>query len=54
MRTDAGLALIERPGKLGLGTAYQTAFRQVLDEGGDDCVVTMDADFSHDPATSPR
>jgi glycosyltransferase involved in cell wall biosynthesis len=28
--------LIERTGKLGLGTAYQTAFRQVLAEGGDD------------------
>ena len=53
MRTDAGLALIERTGKLGLGTAYQTAFRQVLTEGGDDCVVTMDADFSHDPAAVP-
>jgi dolichol-phosphate mannosyltransferase len=53
MRTDSGLALIERTGKLGLGTAYQTAFRHVLAEGGDDCVVTMDADFSHDPAAVP-
>jgi len=53
MRTDAGLALIERPGKRGLGTAYQTAFRHVLAEGGDDCLVTMDADFSHDPAAVP-
>ena len=53
MRTDAGMGLIERTGKLGLGTAYQTAFRQVLAEGGDDCVVTMDADFSHDPAAVP-
>ena len=53
MRTDARLALIERTGKQGLGTAYQTAFRRVLAEGGDDCIVTMDADFSHDPAAVP-
>ena len=33
MRTDAGLALIERAGKLGLGTAYQTAFRRRPDRG---------------------
>jgi dolichol-phosphate mannosyltransferase len=53
MRTDARLALIERTGKQGLGTAYQAAFRHVLAEGGDDCIVTMDADFSHDPAAVP-
>ena len=53
MRTDAGLALIERAGKLGLGTAYQTAFGRILAEGGHDCIVTMDADFSHDPAAVP-
>jgi dolichol-phosphate mannosyltransferase len=50
---DPGLALLARPAKLGLGSAYQTAFRRVLDEGGDECVVTMDADFSHDPAHLP-
>lgn len=47
------VSLIARPGKMGLGTAYQTAFRRVLDEGEDECIVTMDADFSHNPRYVP-
>jgi dolichol-phosphate mannosyltransferase len=47
---DPGVELLSRPAKLGLASAYQTALRRVLDEGADDCVVTMDADFSHHPA----
>ncbi|MEQ8821605.1 MAG: polyprenol monophosphomannose synthase [Sumerlaeia bacterium] len=49
--------LIERPGKLGLGTAYIDAFRWALArEGGDayDAILTMDADLSHDPAHLPE
>ena len=42
------LFLIERPGKLGLGTAYLTGFKWAL-EHGYDYVFEMDADFSHDP-----
>lgn len=42
------LHLIERPGKLGLGTAYLTGFRWGL-EHGFDCICEMDCDFSHDP-----
>ena len=42
------LFLIERPGKLGLGTAYLTGFNWAL-ERGYDFVFEMDADFSHDP-----
>ena len=42
------LHLIERSGKLGLGTAYLTGFRWAL-EHGYDYVFEMDADFSHDP-----
>ena len=41
--------LIERSGKLGLGTAYLTGFRWALEQGFD-YVVEMDADFSHNPA----
>ena len=41
-----------RPGKEGLGTAYRDAFKLVLD-GDTDVIITMDADFSHDPATIP-
>lgn len=47
------LFLIERPGKLGLGTAYLTGFRWGLDHGYD-YIFEMDADFSHDPSDLPR
>lgn len=43
--------LMRRPGKLGLGTAYTDAFRWVLEnEPGYQVVISMDADFSHDPS----
>ena len=42
------LFLIERGGKMGLGTAYLTGFKWAL-ERGYDYVFEMDADFSHDP-----
>lgn len=41
--------LIERSGKLGLGTAYLTGFLWALEQGYD-YVFEMDADFSHNPA----
>lgn len=47
------LFLIERSGKLGLGTAYITGFKWSLDNGYD-FVFEMDADFSHNPADLPR
>ena len=47
--THAGrLHLIERAGKLGLGTAYITGFKWAL-ERGYTYIFEMDADFSHDP-----
>lgn len=42
------LYLIERSGKLGLGTAYSAGFKWAL-ERGYDYIFEMDADFSHDP-----
>ncbi|MCX6254628.1 MAG: polyprenol monophosphomannose synthase [Bacteroidia bacterium] len=42
------LHLIERPGKLGLGTAYITGFKWALEKGYS-YIYEMDADFSHDP-----
>ncbi len=45
--TDS-LFLIERSGKLGLGTAYITGFRWGV-ERGYDYICEMDADFSHKP-----
>lgn len=42
------LHLIERNGKLGLGTAYITGFQWAL-KNGYEYICEMDADFSHDP-----
>ena len=42
------LFLIEREGKLGLGTAYITAFHWAIDKKYD-FIFEMDADFSHPP-----
>ena len=42
------LHMIERSGKLGLGTAYLTGFRWALEKGYD-YIFEMDADFSHTP-----
>lgn len=47
------LHIVERSGKLGLGTAYIAGFRWAL-EHGYDYVFEMDADFSHDPKDLPR
>lgn len=50
--TSAGIRLLLRQGKDGLGAAYRAGFAQVLSEGYD-VVVSMDADLSHDPAVIP-
>ena len=50
---EGRLHLIERPGKLGLGTAYLTGFKWSL-EHGYDYTFEMDADFSHAPSDLPR
>jgi len=42
------LHLVQRPGKLGLGTAYITGFRWAL-ERDYQYIFEMDADFSHNP-----
>lgn len=47
------LFLIERKGKLGLGTAYITGFKWAL-ERDYEYVFEMDADFSHNPDDLPR
>jgi len=44
--------VLHRPGKEGLGTAYRDAFKLVL-SGDTDVIISMDADFSHDPQTIP-
>ena len=47
------LHLIERSGKLGLGTAYITGFKFAL-EHGYDRIFEMDCDFSHNPQDLAR
>ncbi len=44
--------VIHRAGKLGLGTAYIAGFRRALDLGAN-YIMTMDADFSHNPQYIP-
>jgi dolichol-phosphate mannosyltransferase len=44
--------VIHRSGKLGLGTAYIAGFKLALTLPTD-CIVTMDADFSHNPCYIP-
>lgn len=45
------IELYSRPGKLGLASAYIEAFKKILALHGDArSVITMDADFAHDPA----
>ena len=43
------LFIIERGGKLGLGTAYITGFKEALSKGYS-YIYEMDADFSHNPS----
>lgn len=47
------LHLVQRAGKLGLGTAYIAGFRFGMDHGYD-YMLEMDADFSHDPKDLSR
>jgi dolichol-phosphate mannosyltransferase len=47
------LRLLSRPRKEGLGKAYLDAFGHVLAEGEFEAILTMDADFSHDPCYLP-
>ena len=53
MAAEAGrIEVLRRPAKDGLGNAYRAAFARVIAEGYE-VIVTLDADFSHDPAVIP-
>lgn len=47
------ITVIERPSKLGLGSAYKQGFQIALDRFEPDYVIQMDADHSHDPKEIP-
>jgi dolichol-phosphate mannosyltransferase len=44
--------VVHRPAERGLGTAYLAGFREALARGAE-AVLTMDCDYSHDPAAVP-
>ncbi len=49
---EFSIVLIKRKGKFGLGTAYIAGFRRAL-ELNFDLILSMDADFSHQPRSIP-
>ena len=51
-RETPRVQVIHRPRKLGLGTAYTAGFMRALDLGRER-IITMDADFSHNPRYIP-
>ncbi len=51
-REPQRVRVVHRASKMGLGTAYIAGFRQALEMGAD-YVMTMDADFSHNPRYIP-
>lgn len=53
IKKNKKIHIIEREGKMGLGTAYVRGFRFGI-EHGYDYLFEMDADFSHDPEDIPR
>lgn len=46
------IKVLRRAGKQGLGAAYRHGFTTAFDEGYD-TIISMDSDFSHDPAVIP-
>ena len=53
MQKEPRVFMIEREGKLGLGTAYIAGFKFAIDRKYD-YIFEMDADFSHDPNEIPN
>ena len=52
-KNDKNIILIQRPYKLGLGTAHKLSLIYAI-KNNYDFLVTMDADFSHDPIHLPK
>ncbi|HVZ41267.1 MAG TPA: polyprenol monophosphomannose synthase [Candidatus Kapabacteria bacterium] len=53
MEREPRVHLLQRPRKMGLGTAYCRGFEYAIEQGYD-VAMEMDADFSHDPKVLPR
>lgn len=52
-RFPSRVFVVHRPGKLGLGTAYIAGFEKGLSDLPASQIMTMDADFSHNPKYVP-
>lgn len=48
-KNDSRVTVLHRVGKLGLGSAYLSGFKTLLQQGAD-AILQMDADLSHDPS----
>ena len=53
MQNNSRVHLLQREGKLGLGTAYVAGFKYLLSHDFD-IAIQIDADFSHDPKVIPE
>ena len=53
MKDEKNIHILERPGKMGLGSAYVSGFKFAL-KNGYEYIFQMDADFSHDPKELPN
>lgn len=53
MQVSDRIHIIEREGKMGLGTAYLAGFKYAIEKGYD-YIMEMDADFSHNPEEIPN
>lgn len=53
MKDNKNIHILERPGKMGLGSAYVSGFKFAL-KNGYEYIFQMDADFSHDPKELPN
>ncbi|MCX7991265.1 MAG: polyprenol monophosphomannose synthase [Proteobacteria bacterium] len=54
-KTNERVFVLKRPGKMGLGTAYEDGFAWALKHPKNfDYIIQMDADFSHNPEKIPE
>jgi len=53
MASEGRIHLLERPGKMGLGSAYVAGFKYALQRDYE-FILEMDADFSHNPDDLPK
>lgn len=53
MQNEKRIHILERPGKMGLGSAYVMGFKYALEKDYE-YIMEMDADFSHNPDDVPR